>query len=33
VGRSDRYIPLQPADRDRLARAFEANGRSGLIGR
>ena len=33
VGRSDRYVPLESADRDRLAREFEANGRSGLIGR
>ena len=33
VCRSDRYVPLESADRDRLARAFEANGRSGLIGR
>ena len=33
VGRSDRYVPLESADRHRLEREFEANGRSGLIGR
>jgi len=32
-GRSQRYVPLGSADRERLDREFEANGRSDLIGR
>jgi fatty-acyl-CoA synthase len=33
VGRSNRFVRMGPADRERLAREFEANERSNLIGR
>ena len=33
VGRSDRYVPLTPADVETMVGAFAANGRSALIGR
>jgi fatty-acyl-CoA synthase len=33
VGRSDRYVPLTPVDRQHLVDEFAANGRSALIGR
>jgi fatty-acyl-CoA synthase len=33
TGRSDRYVPLETAAREQLAREFEANGRGDLIGR
>jgi hypothetical protein len=33
VGRSARYVPLTPADVERMVAEFASNGRSALIGR